>query len=66
MSFKPEFKVDGVWYDNAQRFATRKEAEQSAHSRFIRWTMPTDWRVSEAGEPINYQWHPEQGDVSLP
>ena len=48
--WKPEFLVDGIWYDNAQRFDTEQEAKNSAQARFARWTMPTDWRATEVTE----------------
>lgn len=32
-SYKPEFLIDGTWYDNAIRFATREEAERNARDR---------------------------------
>lgn len=54
MSFKPEFLVDGNWYGNAQRFATEQEARESANERFSRWTVPTDYRVTESTDPVNY------------
>ncbi|UCC74085.1 MAG: hypothetical protein JSV86_05870 [Gemmatimonadota bacterium] len=53
-SYKPEFLVQGKWCDNAQRFATREEAEQSAQARFLVWTQPEDWRVSASDEPVSY------------
>lgn len=56
MSFAPEFKVDGEWCGNAQRFATEAEAKASAHSRFMRWTMPTDTRAVPSDDPVNYKW----------
>lgn len=55
MSYKPEFKVQGEWYDNAQRFETREEAESTARARFMFWTVPSDWRVSESTDPVNYR-----------
>ena len=54
MSWKPEFKVQGEWYDNAQRFETEDEACDSASARFAVWTMPTDCRATESDEPVNY------------
>lgn len=55
MSFKPEFQVQGAWYDNAQRFATADEAKETAQARFMVWTMPTDYRVTESPDPVNYR-----------
>lgn len=54
MSWKPEFKVDGVWYDNAQRYATEAQASDSAKARFAVWTIPTDCRAVESADPVNY------------
>lgn len=54
MSWKPEFCVQGAWYDNAQRFDTREEAEASARARFAVWTMPCDWRAVESDDEVNY------------
>jgi hypothetical protein len=65
MSFKPEFLCQGEWCDNAQRFATKEEAEASARSRFMRWTVPSDCRATESDDPVNYTWDNEKGDVSL-
>lgn len=64
MSWKPEFLIDGAWYGNAQRFATKLEARGSAVRRFQRWTMPSDYRAVRADEPVNYRWSPEGGDES--
>ena len=54
MSWKPEFKVDGEWYDNAQRFATEQEAKDSAYARYCVWTMPSGYRAVESSDPVNY------------
>ena len=54
MSFKPEFKVQGDWCDNAQRFATEEEAYDSAYARFQVWTMPSDFRATECDDEVNY------------
>jgi hypothetical protein len=55
VSYKPEFCVQGQWYDNAQRFATEAEAKASAHARFMVWTMPSDYRAAESPDPVNYR-----------
>ena len=55
MSWKPEFLVQGEWCDNSQRFATEQEAEDSADARYRVWTMPSDFRVTESDDPVNYQ-----------
>lgn len=54
-SWKPEFEVNGAWYDNAQRFATKEEAERSARRRFMVWTMPTAYRATESPDPVTYR-----------
>jgi len=64
MSFKPEFLVSGSWCGNAQRFATRKEAEESARARFAVWTVPTDHRASESSDPVTDK-HVDGRDISI-
>jgi hypothetical protein len=64
-SYRPEFLVSGSWGANGQRFATKEEAENSARSRFMRWTMPSDWRVTESDDDVNYRFDDAEGDVSL-
>jgi hypothetical protein len=54
-SYKPMFLVSGQWCGNAQRFATREEAEASAKARFHVWTMPSDYRAEPSDEPVNYR-----------
>lgn len=56
MSWKPVFQMpyDPVWYDNAQRFATKEEAMASASDRFSVWTMPTAYDAHESNDPVNY------------
>ena len=41
---------------NAQRFATREEAEQSAFARFLVWTQPTGYEVDETNDPVNFRF----------
>jgi hypothetical protein len=53
-SFKPEFLVDGIWYDNAVRFATEDEAKRNAEDKFQRWTVPTDYRAVPSPDEPNY------------
>ena len=65
MSFRPEFLVQGEWGSNAQRFATREEAQASADARFMRWTVPTDRRVTESSDPVNYRWSETLGDQRI-
>lgn len=66
-SYKPAFKFTGQEElgTNAQAFATRREAELSAEARFQRWTMPIGWDVIESGEPVNYRYDDQKGDVPL-
>lgn len=56
MSWKPEFEVDGRWYDNALRFATRNEAAENACDKFMAWSMPTAYRATESPDPVNYRY----------
>lgn len=56
MSWKPEFLVDGKWYDNAVRFATEAEAKQNAQDKFMVWTMPSDYRATESPDPAHYRY----------
>jgi hypothetical protein len=67
ISYKPgfTFKTEGPLF-NAQRFATREEAQKSAASRFARWTTPTGYLVEESDDPVNYRWDDAKGDVPLP
>ena len=64
MSWKPEFLVCSEWCSNAQRFATRAEAEQSAAARFQVWTMPSDYRATYSDDPVNYR-RTEKGDEPI-
>lgn len=56
MSYKPGFKLSGETdlCTNAQAFATYQEAHDSAHARFLVWTIPSDFGVVESDEPVNY------------
>ena len=56
MSWKPEISTDGgkTFGQNAQAFATSKEAETMAKDIFSRWMLATDYRVVESDEPVNY------------
>lgn len=56
MSWAPEVFVEGKWSRNALRFATKKEAEENAYDLLCRWTLVSDSRATEAGEPVNYRW----------
>jgi len=67
ISYAPMFEfAGGEVQGNAQRFATREEAEGSARARFARWTMPTGYHVAITEDPVNYRYDEVQGDVSLP
>ena len=57
-SWKPEVMTNssGVWSDNALRFATQKEAEDSARDLFGRWTLVTEWRAVESTDSVNFAW----------
>jgi len=46
--------VQGEWAGNALRFATREEAERSAHDLAMRWTLVVDYRADESSDPVNY------------
>ena len=67
MSYKPVFVfADNERCTNAQAFATKTEAENSARNRFSVWTMPEDWDTESSSEVPNYRWDDTQGDVRLP
>ena len=55
-SYKPEFQIQGKWYDNAVRFTTYEEALDNARDKFQHWTMPTDYRAVESEDPPNYRY----------
>lgn len=55
-SYKPVFKVSGVWYDNGQRFATPAEAIGSARDRFVVWYVPTDCGIAASDDEPNGEW----------
>lgn len=59
---------------NAQVFATREEALNSAADRFAAWTrlrpfqtasMPKGYEVEETEDPVTYQWNRDEGDVPI-
>jgi len=54
MSYRPMVYVQGEWAGNGLRFATREEAERSAHDLAMRWTLVDDWRADESSDPVNY------------
>ncbi len=65
MSYRPMFLVGREWAGNALRFATHAEAEQSALELMSRWFMPSDYRVDEVDDEVNYGFDPERGNVPL-
>jgi hypothetical protein len=56
MSWRPMFQVgrDPEFYGNAQRYATKEEAEDSARARYNVWTSAVAWRVEESDDLVNY------------
>jgi hypothetical protein len=59
---------------NAQVFATREEALNSAADRFAVWTLfraaygmnlPTGYEVEETENPVTYHWNRDEGDVRI-
>ena len=64
-SYRPMFEfATGEVVGNAQRFATRAEAEASALARFMNWTQPTGYRVETSDDPVSYRRH-RQEDISI-
>ena len=56
VSYAPMFNFgDTETKGNAQRFATRQEAYDSAQDRYRVWTMPTGFYVAETNDPVNYR-----------
>lgn len=64
MSFKPSVLVQGEWATNALVFATKEEAESSAQSLFVRWTLCQDHKAIEATDPVNYHLDLHTGAVT--
>jgi hypothetical protein len=58
MSFAAEVIADssGKWTGNQCRFATREEAEGYVADLMSRWTLVTETRVVESGDPVNYRF----------
>tara|TARA_R110000751_G_scaffold153886_2_gene258966 strand:- start:158 stop:376 length:219 start_codon:yes stop_codon:yes gene_type:complete len=55
-SFAPMFNFgDYETQGNAERYATREEAERSAQDRFMVWMTPSGWFVQETDDPVNYR-----------
>lgn len=56
LSYRPMFEFNNQPdAGNAQRFATKEEAEKSAEARCMVWTMPSGWRVEKSNDPVNYR-----------
>ena len=56
MSWKPEVLTGHHWSDNALRFATKEEAENSGKELLSRWFAPLDSRATESSDPVNYKF----------
>ena len=65
MSFRPMVSTGGAFAGNALRFATREEAEASAHDLAMRWTLVQSFRADASDDPVNYAWDPSRGNVRL-
>jgi len=57
MSWKPEVRVvnQTTFARNALVFATREEAERSAHDLMMRWMAVEDYRAVEVDEPVSHR-----------
>lgn len=55
-SYRPEVLVEGKWAANGLRFASPEEAFGSLMALRMRWWVPTDGRVTESEDPINYRF----------
>jgi len=60
MSYQIEVKTThrGVtgWTGNAVRFATLEEADAYGVDLLFRWTTPSDYRVVDSTDPVNYRF----------
>jgi hypothetical protein len=58
-SYRPEVIADssGEWLPNGLRFATKQEAENSAHDLMMRWTAVRECRAAESDDEPNYTYH---------
>ena len=63
-SYRPEVLVDGQWAGNGLRFASPEEAFGSLMALRMRWWVPTDGRVTESEDPVNYR-HENGQDVRI-
>jgi hypothetical protein len=65
-NFRPMFIfANGERVGNAQVFATRQEANDSAVARCMVWTQPAGFGVDETDDLVNYVRLSKRGDVSL-
>lgn len=65
VSYAPMFNFgETETHGNAQRFATRQEAYDSAQDRYRVWTMPTGFFVAETSDQVNYR-RENGADVSI-
>ena len=56
MSYRPMMKIsESETTGNGLRFATEKEALESAAELFSRWTVPIGYSIEESSDPVNYQ-----------
>jgi hypothetical protein len=55
-SFKAEMCVGGEWCSNTLRFETADEAERYAQDLFMRWTAPSEKRVTPCDDPVTVRW----------
>ena len=65
MSYRPMVSTGGAFAGNALRFATREEAEASAHDLAMRWTLVQSFRADESDDPVNCEWDSSRGNVHL-
>jgi hypothetical protein len=56
MAYKAEMQTRDGWYSNQVVLATEAEAKGYGLDLFHRWTTPSDWRVAETAEAVNYRW----------
>ena len=65
-NYRPVFIfANGERANNAQVFATKDAALDSARDRFQVWTMPKGYDVEETDDVVTYVRFPVTGDVSL-
>jgi hypothetical protein len=53
------------WAGNGLRFATKAEAEASALELMGRWFMPSDYRVDEVDDAVNYVFDSMRGNMPV-